>query len=115
VGRRRAHEPYAADRRHQPQHDQEVSAVADRVLNPFEQQVMRVLRDARDRRWLSADAVSLAVQHDRLKVQGVLCSLCRAELVTRGEHRPMERTYAITTLGEAALDRLDLAAAGARL
>jgi predicted MarR family transcription regulator len=106
VGRRRASEPYAADRRHQPHADQEVSAVADRALNPFEQSVLRVLLDASDRRWLTVAQIALALQHDRLKVQGTISSLCRAELVTRGDHRPLQRTYAITTLGEAALDRL---------
>lgn len=78
-----------------------------RRITPAEETVLRALLHARDGRWLTAPQVALAVQQERLKVQGTLSSLCRAELVVRGEHRPMERTYAISTLGEAALDRLE--------
>jgi hypothetical protein len=78
-----------------------------RRITPAEENVLRVLLHASVGRWLTAPQVALAVQQERLKVQGTLSSLCRAELVVRGEHRPMERTYAISTLGEAALDRLD--------
>lgn len=82
-----------------------------RRITPAEESVLRVLLHASDARWLTAPQVALAVQQERLKVQGTLSGLCRAELVVRGEHRPMERTYAISTLGEAALDRLDQGAA----
>lgn len=84
--------------------------MADRNLNALERSVLRMLLNARDRRWLTMAQIAEAIQHDRLAVQSALSSLCRVDLVVRGEHRPLERTYAITTLGEAALDRLGVEA-----
>lgn len=74
------------------------------TLNPLERRVLRALADA-DRRWLRAIEVAEDLAHELRPVQSALSRLRRAELV-RVQHRSFSACYAISTLGEAALDRL---------
>jgi hypothetical protein len=79
------------------------------TLSALEERVLRALADSRQR-WLKAPEIAEDLEEGLVPVVSALNALRRGPGYVTTMHRALETRYALTGLGENALERLDQAA-----